>query len=109
MRHTTCAGHNTTYENRIKHSKNNKNITRESFQLTSGISGLVTTNLIKTEYIDAPWMNSTRKFLRKINATIKIPEVETIKPIRENDKCIMEQCIDKFKTEELRKINTYLI
>ena len=39
----------------------------ETFQLQAGISGSATTNTIDIPYVDAPWLNSTRQFLREIN------------------------------------------
>jgi hypothetical protein len=63
----------------------------ESFIILSGLTGSPLENMTSTEYIDAPWIETTRIFLNSINATIQIPDLHIIKPYRKNDKGIMEQ------------------
>jgi hypothetical protein len=63
----------------------------ESYILLSGITGNPLENMAPIDYIDAPWVETTRIFLHSINATIQIPDLATIRPYRINDKGIMEQ------------------
>ena len=62
----------------------------ESFIIISGITGNPLENMMPTEYIESPWIETTRIFLHSINAAIIIPDLNTIMPYRINDKGIME-------------------
>ena len=69
----------------------------EAFQLNSGLYRDALTNTEPVNYVDAPWVNTTRSFLYNNNAEIKIPCLTKIKPQQENDKLI-RRCYETPKT-----------
>ena len=57
-------------------------------------------------YIDAPWLETARDTLRRISGKLVIPQLPTMKPLRKNDKSLMEMAISfRFSTDDLRRIN----
>jgi hypothetical protein len=62
----------------------------ESYIITAGIMGSPLVTMMPVTYVDARWIESTRIFLNSINATIQIPSLKTITPLRLKDRGIME-------------------
>ena len=62
----------------------------ESYMMMAGLqeSPLINTSIIN--YVDAPWLEVTRTFLRDNNIIIKIPVIPEIPNLRQRDKNIME-------------------
>jgi hypothetical protein len=79
----------------------------ESYQMATGMCGNPLSNIIHQTHVDAPWLETLREFLHSIQATIRIPSLATINPLRQFDKCIMIHAIKSklFSSQEMRMIN----
>jgi hypothetical protein len=79
----------------------------ESYQMATGVCGNPLSTKVHQIYVDSPWVETLREFLWSIQATIRIPSLATINPLRQADKCIMTQAIrsKNFTTKELQFIN----
>jgi hypothetical protein len=73
----------------------------ESYQILSGMIESPFSNTEPRKYIKAPWMDVTRTFMHKIDAKIKILNVNMIEKRYTNDKEIMSYAI-KY-TDEIKK------
>jgi hypothetical protein len=62
----------------------------ESFQIQSGMSGSCWETLNKIQYVTSPWLPSIWKFLSSINTILVIPQLGTLRPLRENDTSLMD-------------------
>ncbi len=78
----------------------------ESYIVTSGIIGNPLINMMPVPYIDARWIECTRIFLNAVQATIQLPTLPTIQPLRHRDKGLMEMAQIHFdKLDDLTMIN----
>jgi hypothetical protein len=84
----------------------------ESFIVTSGIIGNPMTNTQPTPYIISPWMDTTRRFMHQYQITIEIPQLQTIQPLRQRDRGIMEMAMayttNKHKLIAINNCRLYL-
>jgi hypothetical protein len=70
----------------------------ETYQMTTGLCGNPLTNIVHQCYLDSPWIETLREFLQSIQASIRIPSLATIDPLRISDQCIM---IKALKSKQL--------
>lgn len=81
--------------NMLGHFRSQTDLATNYIQLIESymiLSGLPTSPLINTRpihYVNAPWLEIARTFLRLINGHIDIPQIEHIHPLRQNDIAIM--------------------
>jgi hypothetical protein len=62
----------------------------ESFHIKTGLLGSCWETLTSPKYVDAPWIQSTIRFMQTINLTMTVPRIHTIRKIREHDTSLME-------------------
>lgn len=65
----------------------------ESHMIATGITLSTLEYVEPTDYVDAPWIDVARTFLRKINAKITSSIIPNIPPLREQDIPIMQYAI----------------
>jgi hypothetical protein len=53
----------------------------ETYQIVTGLAGNPLANLCKPTYVEAPWTECLKTFLRGTKATIRLPELATILPL----------------------------
>jgi hypothetical protein len=84
----------------------------ESYQIIAGMTDNPLMNTEPREYINSPWLDITRAFLRRIKATIDTPTVKIIAKQYTNDKEIMELAIrythNKQKQTAINNCRIYL-
>jgi hypothetical protein len=73
-------------------------------QIHSGQSCTVINSFKKFPYIDNNWFFPIKEFTNKINARIEIPKLWVAKPLRTNDKVIMDYLEDLELTKPQQKI-----
>lgn len=62
----------------------------ESYMIMAGIQDSPLVNTAIIQYVDAPWLEVTRTFLRENNIIIRIPVIPKLLYLRKYDKTIME-------------------
>ena len=87
-------------------------ILAETFQLVSGLSESVLIDTRNVNYVEAPWIQTTRGFLYMTESTMEVPDLMKVKPHRQQDIAIMD-CVPSsdydVKTQEIiNKCRMYL-
>jgi hypothetical protein len=78
----------------------------ESYQVLTGITTPALENIVPITYVHSPWTNTVRQFFLQIDATITIPQLQTIHCIRQNDKAIMDSTtLSLYSKSEQEMIN----
>jgi hypothetical protein len=78
----------------------------ESYQISSGCLNPCLENTTPHPYVHAPWVQSMRQFLQKIDGRILIPDFPRLHKRRTNDSHLMIKSVfSKFKKSELECIN----
>jgi hypothetical protein len=78
----------------------------ESYQVLAGLTTSQLVNIESIVYVQSPWVNTIRNFLRQINASITIPQLSDIKLIRQHDKAIMNYTLlNQYSKSEQEMIN----
>jgi hypothetical protein len=72
-----------------KYLSNHIIILLESYQITTGMVNNPLEDTTPQTYVSAPWIDSIRTFLRNSNAQIRLPALQTLSLLRENDHPIM--------------------
>jgi hypothetical protein len=78
----------------------------ESYQISTGMIHNPLEDTTPQVYVSAPWVDSIRNFLRTTKAQIRLPTLQTLKLLRENDHPIMKHHNkEQFTKSELESIN----
>jgi hypothetical protein len=79
----------------------------ETYQICAGITyPVLENNNIYHYYVNSPWVQITKSFLRAIKGQLYIPSIATIKIIRVNDVALMESAnTQRFTKSQLESIN----
>jgi hypothetical protein len=78
----------------------------EAFQVSSGLITPILEDTRPIQFIDSPWINTLRDFLHMISASILIPQLPQLHPLREHDRSIMDIALQHtFSTATLDDIN----
>jgi hypothetical protein len=78
----------------------------EAFQVSSGLITPVLEDTRPIRYLDSPWINTLRDFLHMTSASILIPQLPQLYPLREHDRSIMDIALrHNFSTATLDDIN----
>lgn len=78
----------------------------EAFMISAGLSKSPLIETDEISYVNAPWLEITRKFLRSINGKIKIKKVPDLPFLRVSDQNIMKIARDhQFSPKQLNQIN----
>jgi hypothetical protein len=78
----------------------------ESFQVQAGNRTSPLEHIESIGYVHSPWMNTVRGFLSTFDATITIPQLSSIKLIRQHDKAIMnKEALSQYSKSKQEMIN----
>jgi hypothetical protein len=78
----------------------------ESYMLSTGTTNSPLQDLTEYPYVDSPWLQTLRSFLRQSNSTISIPQLSGPQLIRAHDQAIMSAITHlNFSNHQLRLIN----
>ena len=76
------------------------------YQQVAGTSKSILEDTRVFPHVEAPWIDTTRAFLRKTSSFITTEHIRPIQPRRQHDECIMDIALDLgYKPWELRSIN----